>query len=286
MNATSHTNMYSSLEENNDTTSVKSEWDSESGSDSSDSESENEWEPTAEIEPEPEVKVAELKGRKGRKKIDITDLVLPATSYERRPRQMPTVTKEEQVEQLTCTQACRNVVVKCYPVVGEDGKVVLDDYGRPQYSRQPVLTEDGQYQFVRVCHRKVCTFAHSYHELRMPPCKYGGKCRRIDGLYHYKSNSWDTRPEKKCQFIHPTEDMYGYLKRTMKELPLLPLTSEVSHQPNEEGQGRGQGKQGRGQDKQGRVTTISVPNQELAREALESALARGFTNVRVIVNSD
>lgn len=113
--------------------------------------------------------------------------------------------KQEISKTLVYTKPCNNVLKK----VNEQTGQVCADY--------------------RVCQRDVCTFAHSFSELKLPPCGYGDNCNRKYGSMDPCTRKVDT--SRKCQFFHPSETTDQFYIRTGCEKPDLPQTSEKSWLP-------------------------------------------------------
>lgn len=103
--------------------------------------------------------------------------------------------KDALTKTLTCTKACRHVTEGTKEV---DGVVV---YG--------------------VCHRTVCTFAHSLEELQDPICTFGEGCRYVNG---------GGRNSGVCWFRHPFETREMYVERIGKKNTTsnLPQTAELT----------------------------------------------------------
>ena len=59
--------------------------------------------------------------------------------------------------------------------------------------------------------KEKCKFAHSFDELRIAPCLFGGMCRFV-----YKEGSRYTNQSqgKTCSYLHPEESRVNYLERT------------------------------------------------------------------------
>lgn len=103
---------------------------------------------------------------------------------------------------LECTQACRFVCSK------------TDDEGNSTFG---------------VCYRETCTYAHSMAEFKLPQCRFGDSCNRVDGVR--KGGKFDRRPAVRCQFQHPSETVSQFYERTGRTPPSLPETSEDSRKP-------------------------------------------------------
>lgn len=81
-----------------------------------------------------------------------------------------------------------------------------------------------------VCTRKLCTFAHSLEELKIPHCGNGEKCKHINGK---KDSSKKFIIGTQCKFKHPQEDEEQWKVRTNYVVPDLPKTSKDSRKPQE-----------------------------------------------------
>lgn len=68
-----------------------------------------------------------------------------------------------------------------------------------------------------VCNLATCSYAHSLSQYRIPPCAFGSRCYRARDA------------ERPCAFIHPYETREDYYRRTGKDIPDLPETSELTH---------------------------------------------------------
>ena len=79
------------------------------------------------------------------------------------------------------------------------------------------------------CTREVCDFAHSYTELRGPPCMKGDECDNINGRWNYTLTMY--YPDSGCMYKHPSETFGEWVARTNMILPPLPVTSESSYNP-------------------------------------------------------
>lgn len=159
------------------------------------------------------------KSRKERKKNEITFTIgtsyIDKKRYESAQNQQPNYhggyndsrttaftkieNKEDVFKSLSCTRACKNVL-----------------------KRQ----ESGEYG---VCYRNVCTFAHSLDELKDPMCGFDASCR-----FRYGRTQRDRTVDSKgtCMFRHRDETREDWLKRTNRNLPDLPATSEKTRNPN------------------------------------------------------
>jgi len=113
--------------------------------------------------------------------------------------------KETLAQTLTCTKACHHVLRKIDEETGE----ISEEYG--------------------VCYREVCSFAHSIAELQLAECAFGDDCNRRYGFKDFKTGKTDQT--RKCQFVHPGESHDEFYRRTGREKPDLPLTSEKSRCP-------------------------------------------------------
>jgi len=181
--------------------------------------------------------------------------------------------KKAMAERLVCTQPCRNVVIKCKPVLDKDGQQMKNSGGHLVWSSDPDLDEAGQYQFVRVCTREVCTFAHSLDEYKLPECQFGKSCRSIWGVVT-STGDFDERPESRCAFWHRgIESHEEYYERTQRQKPLLPQTAERSRCPKKPESHPTQIHVRRTKDN---VATIYVPCKDLIASAVDAALARGL----------
>ena len=74
------------------------------------------------------------------------------------------------------------------------------------------------------CTRHECTFAHTLDEWIPPLCRFGDKCRHIEGGKH----------SLPCKFKHPSETLNEYFTRSGTTYPNLPQTTPKQQTPKQQ----------------------------------------------------
>ena len=78
------------------------------------------------------------------------------------------------------------------------------------------------------CYRPECTFAHSLEEWQPPKCQFDSECRLF---YGRKNKDGVVDNTTKCKFLHSSESITYWMKRTGQTTPVLPPTNEYSRKP-------------------------------------------------------
>ena len=134
-----------------------------------------------------------------------------------------------------------------------------------KFVSEPIDALDGNFG---ICTRKICTFAHSLHEWQPPICSFDKNCNGIKG----KLNNYG----RSCKFKHSFETIDEWYSRADVLHPHLPLTHEVSRQPNLI--------ENLTPNIDKHLYTIDVPTHELAEIAIKELFSKGFFDIKINVS--